>query len=98
MLNRPLHVLHAKHAEQLLGEIEVRDFVARVDIVDLPNLAPMQDGVEGICGVARVQEPSGVVAVAMDLQGLIALKQIDEFRDDLRKPLALSTRHDARVG
>lgn len=42
----------------------------------------MQDRVEGVGRVARVQVAPGVLAVAVDAEGSVALEEVDEFGDD----------------
>lgn len=67
--------------QQLLRQLQVRDLVARVDVVRLPDRAAVQDRVEGLRRVARVQVASRVPAVAVQEEGLGAPEEGDELGD-----------------
>lgn len=69
--------------EQLGAERQVGDLVIGTDVVDLPDGALVQDGVKGVRGVAGKQVAAGGGAVAVEDDGLAAVQEAGEFRDDL---------------
>lgn len=62
--------------------MEIFDLVLGVDVVDFANAAFVEDGVEGVGCVARVEIAARVVAFAVDVEGFVTLEEIDEFGDD----------------
>lgn len=62
--------------------MEIFDLVFGVDVVDFANAAFVEDGVEGVGCVARVEIAARVVAFAVDVEGFVTLEEIDEFGDD----------------
>lgn len=62
--------------------MEIFDLVLRVDVVDFANAAFVEDGVEGVGCVARVEIAARVVAFAVDVERFVTLEEIDEFGDD----------------
>lgn len=83
MLDVPLHVLDTESLEQRFRKFQVGNLFLRIDVVLLANLALVQDRVEGVGCVAAVEVAAGVVARAVDPERLLALQEVDEFRDDL---------------
>lgn len=71
-----------KCCAELFGEMEVFNLVLGVDVVDFANAAFVEDGVEGVGCVARVEIAARVVAFAVDVEGFVTLEEIDEFGDD----------------
>ena len=76
--------------EDFVGEIGVRDLVAGADVVDLADLAAMQDGVECVGCVAGVEVATGVGAVAVEDEGAIAVEEGGELGDDFCAILRLA--------
>ena len=66
MLDAPGGVLHMEGSQQLTRQIKVGDLVARVDVVDLSDLASVQDGVEGVCSIPREEVSPCVLAIPVD--------------------------------
>lgn len=62
--------------------MEIFDLVLGVDVVDFANAAFVEDGVEGVGCVARVEIAARVVAFAVDVERFVTLEEIDEFGDD----------------
>lgn len=62
--------------------MEIFDLVFGVDVVDFANAAFVEDGVEGVGCVARVEIAARVVAFAVDVERFVTLEEIDEFGDD----------------
>lgn len=65
------------------AEIQVGDLIAGSHVIDLPDLALMQDRVKGVCGVAGVKISSRGTAVAMKDHGLLAVQQAGKFGNNL---------------
>lgn len=72
-----------KVGEQLGAERQVRDLVVGTDVVDLSDVALVQDRVEGVGGVAGEQVAAGGGTVTVEDDGLAAVQEAGEFRDDL---------------
>lgn len=64
------------------AERQIADLVGRRDVVDLSEGAAVQDGVEGVGGVACVEVAPGGGAVAVEDHGLGAVEEAGEFGDD----------------
>lgn len=62
--------------------MEIFNLVLGVDVVDFANAAFVEDGVEGVGCVARVEIAARVVAFAVDVERFVTLEEIDEFGDD----------------
>lgn len=62
--------------------MEIFNLVFGVDVVDFANAALVEDGVEGVGCVARVEIAARVVAFAVDVERFVTLEEIDEFGDD----------------
>lgn len=69
--------------EELGAEGQVGDLVVGADVVDLPDVALVEDGVKGVGGVAGEQVAAGGGAVAVEDDGLAAVQEAGEFGDDL---------------
>lgn len=66
MFDAPDRVLDMEGSQQLTRQVKVRDLIARVDVVDLSYLAPVQDGVEGVGGVTGEEVSARVLAIPVD--------------------------------
>lgn len=62
-----------KCCAELFGEVEIFNLVLGVDVVDFANAAFVEDGVEGVGCVARVEIAPRVVAFAVDVERFVTL-------------------------
>lgn len=68
--------------EEVVADGRVGELVLGRDVVDLADLAAVQDRVERVDDVAGVQVASRWGAVAVEKQLLVAVQEHDEFGDD----------------
>lgn len=64
-------------------ELQIGDFVIRPHVVNLAQLAAVEDGVEGIGRVAREEVAPGRGAIAMEDDRLVAVQEASKFGNDL---------------
>ncbi|KFY44487.1 hypothetical protein V494_01461, partial [Pseudogymnoascus sp. VKM F-4513 (FW-928)] len=69
--------------EELGAEGQVGDLVVGTDVVDLADGTLVEDGVKGVGGVTGEQVTAGGGAVTVENDGLAAVQEAGEFRDDL---------------
>ena len=91
MLNPGVGVRDAKHSQQLLRKVVIRNFTTGVDIVDMAHLTFVQDAVEFVSSVASVQEPPSMLFIAMDEERHSTLQQVGKFWYDLCSLLNVCT-------
>jgi hypothetical protein len=88
VLNPGRLVGQVEEAEQFLGQLQVGDFVARVDVVGFADLALMQYCIESFGCVAGVEVAARVLAVAVEEKWPASAEEADEFRYHLCVVLA----------
>lgn len=76
---------YAHDGEELGAEVQVGDFVRGTDIVNVPDVALVQNRVKRICGVAGVEVAPRGTAVAVEDDGLASVEEACEFGYDFFK-------------
>lgn len=83
VLDPHFHVRLPEQAEQLFGELHIRDFILRIDIVGLSDLAFVQDRVKSFRRITSVEVAARVLPVAVEQQWFATTEEVNELWYDL---------------